>query len=56
MNCNFEWWAPYLHAPPSTKVSSVRQKCSLSAHHEGDHRSLTNVTYPQNHQHEKQHD
>lgn len=42
--CGFEWLAPYLLPPPSTEVRSRKQICNEELHHEGDHRSLGNVT------------
>lgn len=41
--CGHIWKAPYLHAPPSKKVTSVTQKCSLPKGHDGPHRSLSGV-------------
>lgn len=43
MICKFKWRAPYLLPPPSTKVMSVQQVCSLPKGHDGPHRSLSNV-------------
>lgn len=44
--CDFRWEAPYLHAPPSTRVSLLEQECSLERGHDGPHRSLTNCIAP----------
>ena len=43
--CKYKWNAPRLRAPGDTQSRIyIEQKCSLLEGHEGEHRSLGNVT------------
>jgi hypothetical protein len=50
-SCGFQWVAPW-HAPPSAPKADAEfyrahrpsERCILERGHEGDHRSLANVT------------
>ena len=60
MRCGYRWSATFLLPPNSAcpccgqrlGSTSLKQECMLEQGHEGDHRSLGNVTYPQEKQSE----